>query len=159
MTDDHGDSQGAEMLHRLAVVHIRTGDCHPRSVEHLSQGGHGHAADAHQMSMGTGADICMDVRLHSDTPHHQNSRDLMYHNDGFLPPVPIRAAGINWFRAFSRLYYSTPGAGEQEQNRPLSVFPLGQPLRPPGRKKARCFHRAFFQRGEIQSEKVKSVMI
>src|SRR5699024_2299983 len=77
------------MLHRLAVVHIRTGDCHPRSVEHLSQGGHGHAADAHQMGMGAGPDISMDVRFHSDTPQTQ----------------------IILF-----LHYSTPQAGEQEQN-------------------------------------------
>ena len=51
------------MLHRLAVVHIRTSDCHPRSVEHLGQGGHGHAADAHQMGVGAGPDISMDVRF------------------------------------------------------------------------------------------------
>ena len=89
VADDHGDSQRAEMLHRLAVVHIRTGDCHPRSVEHLGQGGHGHAADAHQMGVGAGPDISMDVRFHSDTPQTQ----------------------IILF-----LHYSTPQAGEQEQN-------------------------------------------
>ena len=89
VADDHGDSQGAQMLHRLAVVHIRTSDCHPRSVEHLGQGGHGHAADAHQMGVGAGPDISMDVRFHSDTPQTQ----------------------IILF-----LHYSTPQAGEQEQN-------------------------------------------
>ena len=70
VADDNGNSQTAQMLHRLAVIHIRTGNLHPGPMEHLGQGGHGHAADAHQMGVGPGADICVNIRLHADTPHY-----------------------------------------------------------------------------------------
>ena len=47
VADGHGDAQGAQVLHRGAVAHVRAGDHHARLVKHLGQGGHGHPADAH----------------------------------------------------------------------------------------------------------------
>ena len=47
--DDHLDPQLPQVEHRRALPLVGAGDRHPRPVEHLRQGGHGHPADAHQM--------------------------------------------------------------------------------------------------------------
>ena len=63
VADGHRDAQGAEVLHRGAVVHIRAGDFDPHFVEHLGQRRHGDAADAHQMGGTAGGQIVVNIGI------------------------------------------------------------------------------------------------
>ena len=56
------DTQGAQMLHCGAVVHIGAGDDHARTVEDFRQRGHGYAADAHQVGPAAGLDVIVNVQ-------------------------------------------------------------------------------------------------
>ena len=49
VADDHLDAQLPQVEDGGALLLVRAGDLHPRPVEHLRQGRHGHPADAHQM--------------------------------------------------------------------------------------------------------------
>ena len=59
----HGDAQGAQMLHTLALAHVAALDQHAHAVEHLRQGGHGHAADAGEMDTPARGDIVLNFRI------------------------------------------------------------------------------------------------
>ena len=54
VTDDDLDAQSAQVLHRLALLHIGAGDDDAHAVQHFGQRGHGHAANAHQMGAAAG---------------------------------------------------------------------------------------------------------
>ena len=49
VADGHRDAQASQVEHRGALPLVGASHLHPRPVEHLRQGGHGHPADAHQM--------------------------------------------------------------------------------------------------------------
>ena len=98
VSDDHRDPQRPQMGHRGALMEVGAADDHSRIVEHLSQWGHGHTADPHQMGVGAGSDIRMNVGLHTDTPRSKNR------------PVGLRASG---FPDVPRPRSGGAGAGEQ----------------------------------------------
>ena len=60
VADDHGDAQRPQMLHRRALLHIRARNHQALALKNLRQGGHGHAANPHQMCPFAGHDIIMD---------------------------------------------------------------------------------------------------
>ena len=61
MADGHLDPQAAQMIHRVALPHIGTVHGDAGAVQHLGQGGHGHAADADQMRARSGDHIMTDI--------------------------------------------------------------------------------------------------
>ena len=69
VADDHFDAQTTQMLHGGALVHVRTGNDHPTTVQHLSQRRHGHAADANQMGAAAGTKIAFNMLAHFKIPH------------------------------------------------------------------------------------------
>ena len=110
VADDHRDPQGPQMGHRGALMEVRAADDHPRIVEHLGQRGHGHAADPHQMGVGAGADIRMNIGLHTDTPRSKNRPagrgPLVFLTFRIPAPADPGADPVP-------PYYSTGAAGEQ----------------------------------------------
>ena len=130
VADDHGDAQGTQMLHRLAVMEVRAGDVHPRAVEYLGQRGHGDAADAHQMGVLAGADIVMNIRVHHETPR----------NDTNFSPHE------RYGRQCTSIIIQPIGNHKKKwQNG--------------GQKSARCQRHRAFSKGETHAEKVKESMI
>ena len=75
VADGHGDAQGAQVGHLCALVHVRAGDHHPGTVEHLGQGGHGHPAHAHQMGPLSGTDIVLYLQIHNKAPRLRFSKN------------------------------------------------------------------------------------
>ena len=60
VADGHGDAQGPQVLHRVALRHVGALDCQAHTPQYLCQGTHGHAADAHQVDPFAGHDIVTD---------------------------------------------------------------------------------------------------
>ena len=69
VADGHGDAQGAQVLHSVAVGHVGALDGQAHAPQYLGQGAHGHAADAHQMDALAGDQIITNgIRI----VHHGN---------------------------------------------------------------------------------------
>ena len=110
VADDHRDPQRPQMVHRGALMEVGAADDHSRPVEHLGQRGHGHAADAHQVGVGAGTDIRMNVGLHTDTPRSKNRPAGRGPSVFLTVRIPAPA---EWGADPVLPYYSTGAAGEQ----------------------------------------------
>ena len=75
-----------------------------------ASGGHGHAADAHQVGVGAGTDIRMNVGLHTDTPRSKNRPAGRGPSVFLTVRIPAPA---EWGADPVLPYYSTGAAGEQ----------------------------------------------
>ena len=60
VADGHGNAQGAQALYGAAVVHVGALDLEALAQQHLRQGAHGHAADAHQVGPPAGDEVVGD---------------------------------------------------------------------------------------------------
>ena len=62
VADGHGNTLRLQLVGGGRAVHIRPGDHKTTGAEHQSQRTHGDAADAHQMGVGAGFEICFNGR-------------------------------------------------------------------------------------------------
>ena len=99
VADGHGDAQGPEVADRVALRHVGALDMEAHAPQHLRQGAHGHAADAHQMGPLAGDDIVadgMEIVHHEKTPYLKRtaSAPLMilweYHEVAQKPAIPYQ---------------------------------------------------------------------
>ena len=61
VADGHGDPHRAQVLHRVALAHVRALHRHAHALQYLRQRAHTHAADARQVDPLAGVDILVKV--------------------------------------------------------------------------------------------------
>jgi hypothetical protein len=61
VADGDRNAQRTQMPNRRALVQVGTGDDEAHAEEHLGQGGHGYAADPHQVGMPAWLNVAVDA--------------------------------------------------------------------------------------------------